>query len=168
MKTYLTQRSSIVECSVILLALWGCAVLIYLFLPNAALILPAAWLVSLLLILAWRFSAKAQKAADFCFRCRWRLALLVFLVCVGLRLHGSSIGVFDQVLPTRLTGEKSLLFGEPRWIRSDEYGLTTLKYFSQAANDYRLYSQRMSLSPTNMVLDHTGKTSELGLSAVRQ
>ena len=153
MKAYRLQRSSIVECSVILLALWGCAVLIYLFLPNAALILPAAGLVSLLLILAWRFPAKAQKAADFCFRCRWRLALLVFLVCVGLRLHGSSIGVFDQVLPTRLTGEKSLLFGEPRWIRSDEYGVTTLKYFSQAANDYRLYSQRMSLSPTNMVLD---------------
>ena len=57
MKAYRLQRSGMVECSVILLALWGCAALIYLLLPNAALILPAAGLVSLLMILAWRFPA---------------------------------------------------------------------------------------------------------------
>lgn len=153
MKAYRLQRSGIVECSVILLALWGCAVLIYLFLPNAALILPAAGLVSLLLILAWRFPAKAQKAADFCFRYRWALALLVFCVCVCLRLHGSSIGVYDEVFPTQVTAEESTLYGAPRWIRSDEYGLATMQYISQDANGYGLYSRRMSLSPMNMVLD---------------
>ena len=135
-------------------ALWACAAFIFLVLPNAALVLPAAGLVSVLLILAWCFHAKAQQAADFCFRFRWWLALLVFLLCVGLRLHGSSIGVYDEVFPTQITEKESTLFGIPRWVRSDEFGVTTPKYFSQAANDYRFHSRQMSISPTNMVMDY--------------
>ena len=144
----------VVEKAFILAAVWGCAAWIVLFLPNAARILPAAGLASLLLVLAWRFPEKANAAGAFCFRHRWVLALLVFMLCVGLRIHGSSIGVYDEIFPTRLTEERSLLFGKVRWIRSDEFGVATMKYFSQAANEYRLYSQQMSLSPTNMVLDY--------------
>lgn len=134
--------------------LWGCAVFIFLILPNAALIMPAAGTVSVLLILAWLFPEKAQKTEDFCFRNRWWLALLVFLACVLLRVHGSSIGVYNEIFPTQITDKQTTLFGIPRWIRSDEYGVTTPKYFSQAANDYRFYSQQMSVSPTNMVMDY--------------
>ena len=149
-----TNSSTAAETVLILAAVWGCAAFIYFFLSNTAPILAAAGAVSVLLLLARRFPERAKKAFDFCFRYRWALALLVFLACVGLRLHGSSIGVYDEIFPTRLTGEKSLLFGKPRWIRSDEFGVATLKYFSQAANDYRLYSRQMSLAPTNMVLDY--------------
>ncbi len=87
------------EYALIQIALWGCAAFIFIVLPNAALVLPAAGLVSVLLILAWRFPAETQKAAGFCFRYRWALALLVFLLCMGLRLHGSFIGVYDEVFP---------------------------------------------------------------------
>ena len=142
------------ERTVILTAVWVCAAIIRRSLPNAAGILPLAGLVSALLLLAWAFPARAKTAGEYCFRYRWLLALLVFCLCVCLRLHGSSIGVYDEVFPTQITAEETTLFGEPRWIRSDEHGVTTPKYFSQAYNDYGLYSRQMSLSPTNMVLDY--------------
>lgn len=142
------------ERMVILTAVWACAAFIRRFLPNTAPILPLAGLVSVLLLLAWVFPAQAKTSAAFCFRYRWALALLVFCLCVCLRLHGSSIGFYDEVLPTQITAEESTLFGIPHRIRSDEYSASIPKYFSQAYNDYRLYSQQMSLSPTNMVLDY--------------
>lgn len=148
------KASAAAETVLILAAVWGCVAFIFFFLPNSAPILHAAGIVSALLLLARQFPDWARKVTDFCFRYRWALALLVFFICVGLRLHGSSIGVYDEIFPTRLTGEKSLLFGKPRWIRSDEFGVATPTFFSQAANDYRLYSRQMSLAPTNMVLDY--------------
>ena len=146
--------SAAAETVLILTAVWACAAFIFLFLPNAKPVLPTAGLASVLLLLARLFPAKARQAAEFCFRHRWVLALLVFLLCAGLRLHGSSIGVYDEIFPSQIIGQESTLFGEPRWIRSDEFGVATPKYFSQAANGYRLYSQQMSLSATNMVLDY--------------
>ena len=71
-----------------------------------------------------------MKAANLCFRYRWVLALLVFCVCVCLRLHGSSIGVYDEVFPTQITAEETTLFGRVRWIRSDEWAMTTPIFFS--------------------------------------
>ena len=146
--------SAAAERLFILLLLWACAGFIYKFLPNAARIIPAAGLASAVLLLTWFFPEKARRAGELCFRYRWALALLVFLLCVVLRLHGSSIGVYDEVFPTQISAEETTLFGQPRWIRSDEFGVTTPTYFSQAANGYRLYSGQMSLSPTNMVLDY--------------
>ena len=97
---------------------------------------------------------ESMKKTDFCFRYRWALALLVFCVCVCLRLHGSSVGIYNEVFPTQITVEETTLFGALRRIRSDEWAVTTPKYLSQAANGYALYSRQMSLSPTNMVLDY--------------
>ena len=146
--------SYVLETLLILAGLWLVSGVIRMFLPNSALIEPMAVTASVLLIVAHFFPAQARKAAEFCFRYRWALALLAFCACVCLRLHGSSIGVYDEVFPTQNVAEESTLFGIPRWIRSDEHGVTTPTYFSQAANGYQLYSQQMSLSPTNMVLDY--------------
>ena len=154
MKKQRMQNSVSTEYILVQAALWGCAGLVFLILPNANLILPTAGLFSVLLILACCFPEKAQRLADFFFRYRWCLALLVFLACVVLRVHGSSIGVYNEIFPTQITERQTTLFGIPRWIRSDEYGVTTPMYFSQAANDYRFYSRQMSISPTNMVMDY--------------
>ena len=137
-----------------LAAVWAGEAFILLFLPNSAMSIPVAAGITVLLILSRLFPAQTRAAGNFCFRYRWALALLLFLLCVCLRLHGSSIGMYDEMYPTQITAEETTLFGKPRWIRSDEFGVSTLKYFSQSANGYRLYSEQMSLSPTNMVLDY--------------
>lgn len=148
------QHWETTETFVVLAAVWLCTGFIRYYLPNSARLIPAAALLSVLWIAAMRFPEASRNMADFCFRYRWVLALLVFCICVGLRLHGSSIGVYDEFFPTQITGKESTLFGIPRGLRSDEYGVATPIYFSQASNEYRLYSQQMSLSPMNMVLDY--------------
>ena len=97
---------------------------------------------------------KARAAADYCFQNRWQIALLLFILCLIFRISGSSIGVYDEIFPTQLKTAESTWFGVPHWIRSDEYGVTTPQFFSQAYNGYALHSSRMSLTPTNMVLDY--------------
>lgn len=88
------------------------------------------------------------------FRFRWLVALVVFCVCVGLRIHGSSIGVYNEVFPTQVEPERTTLVGRPRWIRSDEFGVQTPTFFSQQYNQHQLYSRQMGVSPANMVLDY--------------
>ena len=154
MKKRREKAAAAAERAFLLLLIWACAGFVYRFLPNAALLLPAAGLATALLALAWMFPERARRIGGGCLRLRWMLALLAFLLCVGLRLHGSSIGVYDEVFPAQIVEKENTLFGVPRRIRADEYGVATPKFFSQAANGYRLYSTRMSLSPTNMVLDY--------------
>ena len=143
-----------VEYGLILAVLWACTAFVLRFLPNAGLSLPAAGAASVFLICAYCRPEKMRSAAEICFRYRWAIALAVFLLCVCLRLHGSSIGIYNEVFPTQIRMEETTLFGVPRWIRSDEFGVATPTYLSQAANSYRLYSRQMSLSPTNMVLNY--------------
>lgn len=142
------------ELMLILAAAWICAAFIYFFLPNAVLVFPITGCTSFILMVAWAAKKRTDTALKLCFRYRWILALLVFLMCLCMRLHGSSIGVYDEIFPTHLVGKTSALFGKPRWIRSDEFGVATPAFFSQAANHHRLYSHQMSLSPMNMVLNY--------------
>lgn len=121
---------------------------------NVWIVLPLGALVSIALLAAWRFPEKAKSIADMCFKYRWVLAMLVFIFCVLLRLSGSSIGVFDEIFPTQNEPKNSTIFGIHRWIRSDEFGVQTMKFFSQEYSGYSLFSNRMSLSETNMVLDY--------------
>lgn len=141
------------DLCVILGVVWLAATFVNLFLPNAVLAYVAAALASAPLALGIWQPRRLYALATICFEHRWLIALLVFCACVALRLHGSSIGMFDAVFPTKTGSFGSVLFGAPRAVRSDEYGVQTLTHFSQAYNAFGLYSDRMGLSATNMVLD---------------
>lgn len=144
------------ETLIILALLWTMTATIVCFLPNAVLMVPAALLASVALVVASRAPHLARKIIDCSFAYRWLLALVVFALCVALQLHGSSIGIYDEVLPTMLFEGDATLFGEPRWIRSDEFGVATPTFFSQAYHGHALYGTQMGLSPTNMMLDYYG------------
>lgn len=149
----MARRSGLRAC-VILVGIWLVTLFVLLFLDNSIIALVPAGLSSALVLLAWCMPEQMRRIADLCFRYRWALALLLFCVCVLLRLHGSSIGVYDEVFSEQVVAGEATLFGTPRWIRSDEFGVATPTFFSQAFNEYGLYSTQMSLSPTNMVLDY--------------
>ncbi len=154
MKAGESTSVSYIEAALIVLLTWGTALLIFLLLDNTALVFPLAALVTLAILAGERWPDRWRKAGAFCLRYRWALAALVFCCCVLLRLSGSSIGVYDEMFPTQLVPQESTLFGIFRWVRSDEYGVTTPKYFSQFFNHFALYSTQMSIHPTNMVLDY--------------
>ena len=144
---------TVVKLLVILAAVWVCEAFILLFLPNSAMSIPVAACATVLLIFSLLFPAETRAVGNFCFRYRWALTLVLFLLCVCLRVHGSSIGMYDEMFPSQIMEEETTLFGKPRGIRSDEFGVMTPVYFSQNTNSYRFYSEQMSLSSTNMVLD---------------
>ena len=127
---------------------------VFLTLENSAPILGLLAFFVAAILFALYAPKKAHAAARLCFRYRWAIALLLFVLCVALRISGSSIGIYDEIFPTQIQTTESTWFGVPRRIRSDEYGVATPQFFSQAYNGYSLYSDRMSLSPTNMVLDY--------------
>ncbi|MCR5736573.1 MAG: hypothetical protein K6G64_02865 [Eubacterium sp.] len=154
MTTALNKLKENWQLLLILPAIIVLALFIHAKLNNAFLIYCFAGLVALILIAAACFPEHAKKIMDFCFRYRWGIALAVFLFCIIFRLSGSSIGIYNQYFPTQITTEKTTLFGTPRQIRSDEFGVSTMKFFSQSYNNDQFYSTRMSLSPTNMVLDY--------------
>ena len=155
--------SKIAKTIFILISIWLGFRFIRYHIPNVKIVKIIASIASILLILCQIYQERARKIWEFCFRYRWIFALIVFIFCVVFRIHGSSIGVYDEMFPTQINAEETTLFGKPRWIRSDEFGVSTMKFFSQSANNYKLYSQQMSLSPTNMVFP---KVSVIGAAIV--
>lgn len=153
----MTRRESVIA----LVALWVAAIFVYLQLANSKLVLLAAGIGSVMLALVALRPRQALRVADLCFRYRWVIALAVFAVSVLLRLHGSSIGMFDELFPTQSTPATHTLFGMARSVRSDEFGVQTPTFFSQAYNGYGLYSDRMGILPQNMVLDYFAPTWDI-------
>lgn len=146
--------SKIAKTIFILISIWLGFRFIRYHIPNVKIVKIIASIASILLILCQIYQERARKIWEFCFRYRWIIALVLFSLCLVFRIHGSSIGAYDEIFTTQINTEETTLFGKPRWIRSDEFGVSTMKYFSQSANNYKFYSNQMSLSPTNMVLDY--------------
>lgn len=138
----------------VIVAMWIAAGAVFALLQNAALVFPVAACATAAIIAAAALPQRAHGVADWAFRYRWALAGALFLICVLLRIHGSSIGLYDEVLATQIVPGDSTLFGKPRWIRSDEFGVATPLFFSQLFNGYGLLSQQTSLGPMNMLLTY--------------
>lgn len=100
---------------------------------------------------------KGKICIDAIVKFRWLIALGIFILCLILRIHGSSIGVYNKFLPTQTNADKAKEYnicGDERMVRSDEWAVHTPTYFSQYYNNYQKYSTQMSVGKTNMVLDY--------------
>lgn len=93
---------------------------------------------------------------------RFTFAILLFLVCIIFKLHGSSIGIYnDLILENRNSTEISEIIGEPRQIRSDEWRAHTPYYFSQFYNNYDLKSYQMSISGQDMTIAYNAPVNNI-------
>lgn len=115
-------------------------------------------------LIAFFFEKRICRMGEYFLKFRWLIALLVFITCVMLRIHGSSIAVYNQYFPTQTdTGEAAdyYIMGKERQIRSDEWAVHTPTYFSQYYNDYKMKSHQMSISGMNMVLDYYAPVKDI-------
>ena len=88
-------------------------------------------------------SFSVRNVIDNIVKFRWLIAIIVFIVCISLKLHFSSMGEFNRLLPTVLDESKASMYnihGKSRAIRSDEWMVHTCRYFSQKYNNYAKYS----------------------------
>ena len=76
---------------------------------------------------------------DFIYKYRFIIAVILIIIGVLFKLHGSSINLWNTIFTTGVQDE-SLLFGTPRSIRSDEWAVTTPFIFSQSFNNFGYFS----------------------------
>lgn len=81
-----------------------------------------------------------NKILDFIYKYRFLIAIILIILGVLFKLHGSSITLWNTIYNTGVS-DKSLLFGTPRTIRSDEWAVTTPFIFSQKFNDFKYFSE---------------------------
>lgn len=80
-----------------------------------------------------------NKILEFIYKYRFLIAILLIIIGVLFKLHGSSIGLWSTVFNTGVE-DKSLLLGKARSIRSDEWAVTTPLIFSQSFNHFKYFS----------------------------
>ena len=89
----------------------------------------------------------------FCIKWRFLIALVAFIIGVALKLHSSSINEYNYMFSNSDEYvSESIILGESRAIRSDEWLVNTPYYMSQSYNDFNKESYAMSLSGQNMLI----------------
>ena len=89
-------------------------------------------------------SGTAQKIFSY----RWAIGFILFCLCVYGEIHGSSIGMYSQLLNTPNIN----IYGDSRPIRSDEWVVSTPLAFSQYYNDFNYFSNIPRGTYTDMYL----------------
>jgi hypothetical protein len=102
---------------------------------------PAFFLPDTLLI---RFDKRVRWFAGIC------VALFLFLTL--LKLHGSSVAIWNQIIPDGSDPKRGLVAGQARTIRIDEYGVLTPYMLSQAKNGFELQNEALGGGSVPLVL----------------
>ncbi len=87
---------------------------------------------------------------NFLFDNRWLLGSMLLIVCVALQLHGSSIGLYADLLGHPELND--VLLGKNRPVRSDEWIVFTPFAFSQYYTNFSLMSDIVRGTATNMFI----------------
>jgi hypothetical protein len=97
-------------------------------------------------------------------RLRFLIALVIFLIVVSFKLHGSSINMWDNFVGVKIdNSETSLIWGKPRAVRGDEWRVQTPYYFAQATNDefYPLYNDNIRSDGENMIIAYNAPVMDI-------
>ena len=155
MRSFLFKNdlNRLIEVLPLLMLLWIEVIYIFINLPNSVLILFVGSIVSIIIIYTTFYQNSFAVIFKLAFRYRWIIAFFIFVLLVSCKIHGSSIGKYDDFFQTKIVDEDQTILGISRE-HSDEYPVSVIKFLSQSSNGFDLYSQRFSISPTNMVLDY--------------
>ncbi|MBR2678357.1 MAG: hypothetical protein IKE63_02960 [Bacilli bacterium] len=103
-----------------------------------------------------------DKGIDSFFEYRWLIYLIIFIPCILFKIHGSSIGEFNNIFSEKMDSDiKTTLLGHSRGIRSDEFTVLTPYYISQTYNNFSKYSSMMSISPQNMIIGYNSPVKDI-------
>lgn len=80
-----------------------------------------------------------NKVLDFIYKYRFIIAIVLIILGVLFKIHGSSISHWNYYINIDKE-DTSLIFGKTRGIRSDEWAVTTPLIFSQSFNGFKYFS----------------------------
>lgn len=117
---------------------------------------------TLLNLLRLKFTNQLKQLFDIIIKYRYLIALIIFLLGVGFKLHGSSVSFYDTLFTDKINeSDTGLLVGKGRDIRGDEFNVQLPYYFSQKFNDYEKISHQMSFSGQDMILGYNAPVLDL-------
>lgn len=93
-----------------------------------------------------------RRALSFVYRHRFAIAVGIIAFCTLFCISGSSVALYANVLPG--DGSSGLLFGIPRFSRSDEWAVTMPLIFSQESVGYSSVSDILRAAATNVTLGY--------------
>ena len=100
------------------------------------------------------------------YKFRWLIYLIIFIICLLFKVHGSSIGEYSNYFKEKIDDTTTTtLMGRSRAIRSDEYVVLTPYYISQTYNDFEKNSNMMSLTPQNMIIGYNAPVKDITVLA---
>lgn len=107
-----------------------------------------------------------KRAVNFCIKWRYLIALIIFIICVIFKVHGSSINEYNKMFDNyEQYASETILLGESRTIRSDEWVVHTPYYMSQTYNNYEKDSNMMSLEGQDMIVGYNAPVADISLIA---
>lgn len=107
---------------------------------------------------------RKKNILDILINYRFIIAIITFVFLVAFKIHGSSIGVWDQYVAEKInTDEKTVLWGKDRAIRSDEWMVQSTYYMAQATSDdyYPLYNENIMDGGLNMILAYNAPVANI-------
>ncbi len=91
---------------------------------------------------------------------------MAFVICVALNIHGSSINEYNKLFSNYSDySSQSIIVGESRSIRSDEWLVHTPYYMSQYYNDFDKTSNMMSLEGQDMIVGYNAPVRDITVIA---
>lgn len=97
------------------------------------------------------FIEMLRKIANFIYKYRYYIAIIVFILCVIFEISGSSIGCWNDFITSNVT-EDGVLLGKSRGIRSDEWAVLTPMSFSQSFNGFKYFSDLVRGDTTDVFI----------------
>ncbi|MBR2753950.1 hypothetical protein IKD82_02205 [Candidatus Saccharibacteria bacterium] len=109
---------------------------------------------------------KIKAAVLFCIKWRYLIALIVFVLCVVLKIHGSSIAEYNDLFSgSESYNAEQIVAGDSRTIRSDEWLVHTPYYMSQSYNNFGKTSNMMSIEGQDMIIGYNAPVADITLLA---
>ena len=97
---------------------------------------------------------------------RFLIAISIFILLVSFKINGSSIGAWDMYASELIDQtENSLIMGDNRAVRSDEWMVQTTYYMAQAMSEdfYPLYNTNIMDDGLNMILAYNSPVANLSI-----
>ena len=92
-----------------------------------------------------------KKCAEWLFKYRYYIAIVVFIMCVLFEISGSSIGMWNNFINANIIKD-GVLLGKSRGIRSDEWAVLTPMMFSQSFNGFKYFSEILRADVTDVFM----------------
>ena len=90
-----------------------------------------------------------EKIIEFLYKYRYKICLIIFILCLIIGINGSSIGCWNYLMNLNNT-DGALL--KSRTIRSDEWAVLTPMFFSQVENGFHYFNTALRGTTTDVFM----------------